>query len=81
MYPNRNIFPLLRGKSGGEVFDHTIQYPSGLHHVRHPLLFVVAILSLVGCSPWRTGAEKNVVKNGISFEAIRELEDGGKEII
>ena len=60
------------------MFDHTIQYPSRLQHVRHVLLFVAVVLSLVGCSSWEMGAEKNVVKNGISFEAFRENANGSK---
>jgi hypothetical protein len=63
------------------MLDHTIQYSIRLHHVQNILLFVAVILSLAGCSPWSPwwiGAEKDVVKNGISFEAFRENENGSK---
>ena len=41
------------------------------------LLFVILIYT-VGCELWEIGAENNVVKNGIKFEAFRENDDGTK---
>jgi hypothetical protein len=40
------------------------------------LLVLLAITA--GCSPWKVGAERDVVKNGISFETIRERSNGRK---
>ena len=40
---------------------------------------ILGLLSgVTGCAPWQIGAEKDVVKNGISFQSFRELEDGSK---
>lgn len=41
------------------------------------LLFVILIFT-AGCAPWEVGAENNVVKNEIKFEAFRENDDGTK---
>ncbi len=41
------------------------------------LLFSILIFSSA-CAPWQFGAEKNVVKNGISFETFRDYEKGSK---
>lgn len=40
------------------------------------LLTLLAITA--GCSPWKLGAVRDVVKNGISFETFREYSDGRK---
>ena len=40
---------------------------------------ILGLLSgVTGCAPWQIGAEKDVVKNGISFQSFRELDDGSK---
>jgi hypothetical protein len=60
------------------MLNQTIQYSGGLHHVRHICLFIAVALFWIGCSSWESGAEKDVVKNGISFKAFREYENGQK---
>jgi hypothetical protein len=42
--------------------------------------FLLPLLILIteGCSFWEVGAENDVVKNGIKFEAFRENDDGSK---
>ncbi|MGA9411355.1 MAG: hypothetical protein WBV78_13045, partial [Roseobacter sp.] len=53
-----------------------------IHQHRNSLWWVAIVLLLamllgtVGCAPWKIGAEKNVVRNGIKFETFRENDDG-----
>ena len=42
------------------------------------LLLLLILICTVGCELWEIGAENNVVKNGIKFEAFRENDDGTK---
>ena len=39
---------------------------------------LVILGSTVACAPWEVGADKNVVRNGIKFDAFRESNDGSK---
>ena len=39
---------------------------------------LVILVSVVACAPWKVGADKDVVRNGIKFEAFRETSDGSK---
>jgi hypothetical protein len=42
-------------------------------------LVLLALLAITaGCSPWKVCVERDVVKNGISFETFREYSDGRK---
>lgn len=40
------------------------------------VLLLVGLLA--GCSPWKVGAERDVVKNGIAFEAFSVQENGSR---
>lgn len=42
------------------------------------MLLLLIIICMMGCASWRMGAENDVVKNGIRFEAFREYDDGSK---
>ena len=39
---------------------------------------LVILGSTVACAPWEVGADKNVVRNEIKFDAFRESNDGSK---
>lgn len=46
------------------------------------LMMSIIVLGLLfittACAPWQIGAERDVVKNGISFKSFREMGDGTK---
>lgn len=42
------------------------------------ILMIALFFCTSACAPWQVGAEKNVVKKGIRFDAFREEEDGQK---
>lgn len=42
------------------------------------ILLFCLLMSAVACAPWKVGAEKDVVRNGIEFKKFRESKDGSK---
>lgn len=42
------------------------------------ILVLGLLAASTGCAAWQVGAEKDVVRNGISFERFREFDDGSK---
>ena len=50
----------------------------GLLRMSVSMLLLLIMICTMGCASWRMGAENDVVKNGIRFEAFREYDDGSK---
>lgn len=48
--------------------------------IKWPIAILLALFlsGVTGCASWKTGAEKNVVENGIQFELFNESKDGRK---
>jgi hypothetical protein len=57
---------------------HVDQHKDRFVWITALLLVFVIPGSMLGCAPWEIRAEKNVVKNGIRFEAFRENDNGSK---
>ncbi len=58
--------------------SHANQQPASPSRIVALFLLSAGLSFTAACVPWQVGAEKNVVRNGITFETFRENDDGSK---